>query len=411
MKQYSPKTTVWEYVSQLVEDKIQLLLPIWLFLAVLAPHQEMYKVFFHVIVIPSLIILFFKRKNITNYNDPLLFTALLFFLYAAAATFFTDYGNTQSQIRAIRWTIEASFCLLAFWIWMPNVITKQAWWSKFLLWITLLSALAAILKFLLSDNLEGRLSGLGGLHNPIQASSVLVILLAISHFMLVTNKQLNNKPHLILFSVTALSVVLAVLFSESRGPIGALFIYTIFIASIEIWARANIKFGLSVLSFFLAGCIIAVAINGTEQYVADLLSRGMSYRLDIWYGYLNFPPDSWWIGFGLDNDPQMLPATKAYWKPNDIIVTHPHSIFLGTLFETGIIGTLFLITMSVLVIKSIFTIPYCTSLKTRLFGLLLLVSLLGLTTGQGVIYSVKTYWIIIWFPVVYIWMWCKLNRY
>ncbi|MGM0648708.1 MAG: O-antigen ligase family protein [Bacteroidota bacterium] len=411
MKKYSTIKAGWRTAPHFVEQKMQLLLVIWLFLAILAPHQEMYKVFFHIIIIPALIISFFNRNFINNYKDPLLCTALLFFAYAAIATFFTDFGTTQTQIRAIRWTIEASFCLFAFWVWMPDVIKKHEWWSKYLLWITFLSASLAILNFWLLEDFQGRLTGFGGLQHPIQTGSVLIILLAITHFMLVIEKQLDSKPQLILFSATVLSVFVAVFLSESRGPIGAMLLYVAFITAINIWAKSNIKNIILFLSVFVVGCIIAISIHGTEQYIDNLLARGMSYRLGIWYGYFNFPPDTWWLGFGLDSDPHMLPAKNAYWEPNNVVITHPHSIFLGTLFETGIIGIFFLVTMCTMLIHNIIKAPCEVSVKIRLLGILFLISLLGLTSGQGVIYSVKTFWIIIWFPVIYIWMWCKLSAY
>lgn len=410
MKKIDATSKNWSSVPQIVEEKMPLLLAIWLFLAVLAPHQEMYKVYFHIIVVPAVIILFFNKNIRSAYKDPLLFTALTFFGYAALATFFTDFGTTQSQIRAIRWTVEASFCLLAFWVWMPNVIKRKEWWSKYLLLITFLAGLAAILNFWLFQNFEGRLTGFGGLHNPIQISSVLIILMAIIHFMLVTNKKTDNIQKQISFIATAIIVFAAVFFSESRGPIGAMLIYISFLAILNLLTGIDKKHSLFLLLIPLLGSLAFIFIEETRHYIDDLLSRGMSYRLDIWYGYFNFPPDTWWLGFGLDNEPKMLPAVNAYWEPNNIVITHPHSIFLGTLFETGIIGTLFLLFMCIMIITMILKTPHSSKIKIRLLGLLFLITLLGLTTGQGVIYSVKTYWIIIWFPIVYIWMWCKLNK-
>lgn len=410
MKKIDATSKNWSSVPQVVEEKMPLLLAIWLFLAVLAPHQEMYKVYFHIIVVPAIIVLFFNKNIRSAYKDPLLFTALTFFGYAALATFFTDFGTTQSQIRAIRWTVEASFCLLAFWVWMPNVIKRKEWWSKYLLLITFLAGLAAILNFWLFQNFEGRLTGFGGLHNPIQISSVLIILMAIIHFMLVTNKKTDNIQQQISFIATAIIVFAAVFFSESRGPIGAMLIYIAFLAILNLLTGIDKKHSLFLLLIPLLGSLAFIFIEETRHYIDDLLSRGMSYRLDIWYGYFNFPPDTWWLGFGLDNEPKMLPAVNAYWEPNNIVITHPHSIFLGTLFETGIIGTLFLLFMCIMIITMILKTPHSSKIKIRLLGLLFLITLLGLTTGQGVIYSVKTYWIIIWFPIVYIWMWCKLNK-
>src|SRR5690606_19472936 len=102
--------------SARVESKFPALMAVWLFLSVLGPHQELYKVFFHGIIAPSVLVLVFSKRFPVSSMDSLLKIALCFFAYAGVATFFVGLGPIDGHLRAFRWSVEASFCLLSLWI-------------------------------------------------------------------------------------------------------------------------------------------------------------------------------------------------------------------------------------------------------------------------------------------------------
>ncbi|MEX2475462.1 O-antigen ligase family protein [Marinobacter sp.] len=396
--------------SRRVERKMPLLLAIWLFLSVLGPHQELYKVFFHGVVIPAVLVLLFSRRLVSIRRDPLFWVSIAFFSYAAITTFIIGLGPINGHLRALRWAIEASFCLLALWAWMPDVARRAYWWARYLLFITLAASVAAIIKFVIFENMQGRLSGLGGLHNPIHTGGVLLTYLAIGHFVLLRGEKalITERDRWLLLFAT-LGVGLAVLFSESRGPIGALLIYGLFIGCLQLVTRPSFKFVIWTL-VGVAGVVGVVSgLHGADNYLGQLLDRGSSYRLEIWRGYIDYPPDSWWLGFGLGTEKWYVPAVEAYWKPNDVPVGHPHSVFIGTLVETGIIGSIFLSFMVGLLVLSIMVFAGTSLDKLRLFGILGLICILSFTTGQGVISSIKTFWLTLWFPVIFIWFWTRIS--
>lgn len=400
-----------EPFSRRVEQKMPLLLAIWLFLSVLGPHQELYKVFFHGIVIPAVLVLLFSGRLVSIRRDPLFWVSIAFFSYAAITTFIIGLGPIDGHLRALRWAIEAAFCLLALWAWMPDVVRRAYWWARYLLVITLAAAVAAIVKFVIFEDMQGRLSGLGGLHNPIHTGGVLLIYLAISHFVLLREKKAWITPKdrwLLLFAT--LGVGLTVLLSESRGPIGALLIYGLFIGCLQLATRPSLKLTIWALVGGAGVVAVVAGLYGADTYLDQLLARGSSYRIEIWRGYIDYPPDSWWLGFGLGTEAWYVPAVEAYWKPNNIPVGHPHSVFIGTLVETGIIGSMFFLCMVGLLVSSIVTSAGPTQDKLRMFGILGLIFILSFTTGQGVISSIKTLWLTLWFPVAFIWFWTRTCR-
>ncbi|MBD3640085.1 MAG: O-antigen ligase family protein [Marinobacter sp.] len=396
--------------AEKVKNRVPLLFAIWLFVTVLAPHQDLYKVFFHGILIPVLLILLFTRRTGINWRDPFLLVSLAFFAYASLSTFIVGSGPVDEHVRAFRWGVEITFGLLALYVWMPHVIRSPRWWALLFLWAALLGALSAVIIFVFYLDLKGRLWGLGALHNPIQAGSILLAYFAIGHFMLARVSSSFTRSEIILLGASITSVCMAVLLSESRAPIGAMALYLVYLGVLLLVKAPGIR-GFLVVGAVLASIAgVVVLLYGGDSYLQQLLGRGMSYRLDIWRGYLEYPPASWWVGFGAGTPPDVLPAAEAYWIPKGVPVTHAHNLFIGTLAETGIIGLCFLVMMIGLVIRSVVKCRASMEEKVGLLAILGLVFMLTLTGSHTVVSSIKAVWLFLWIPVVFVWFWSVGGR-
>lgn len=391
--------------AEKVKNKIPLLFAIWILVTVLAPHQDLYKVFFHGILIPSLLILLFTRRTGINWRDPFLLVSLAFFAYASLSTFIVGSGPLDEHVRAFRWGIEITFGLLALYVWMPHVLRSPRWWAHLFLWSAFVGALAAVIMFVFYLDLKGRLWGLGALHNSIQAGSILLVYFAIGQFILSRASSSFTGREKVLLGASLASVCLAVLLSESRGPIGAMAVYLVYLGMLVLVKAPDLRGVLVIAAVASAIAGAVVWLYGGDSYLEQLLGRGMSYRLDIWSGYLEYPPTSWWVGFGAGTPPDVLPAAEAYWIPNGVPVTHAHNLFIGTLAETGIIGLCFLVAMAGLVVRGIVKHKAATKEKIGLFALLALVFMLTLTGSHTVISSIKAVWLFLWVPVVFVWFW------
>lgn len=391
--------------SENLKSKMPVFLVIWLFLTILSPHQDLYKVFFHGVIIPCLLVLLFSGNTGINWKSPFLLVSLAFFAYASVSTFIVGSGPLSSHIRALRWGVEVSFCLLALYVWVPKIVNSPRWWGAIFLWLALLGAVAAIVNFIFFSDLQGRLSGLGALHNPIQAGSILLVYFSIGQFMLVTSVSGHSKKERWLYFISFISVFVATLLSESRGPIGAMLLYFAFLGVLKlIWRPRVVEIvAVSVLAGVAVGTVLL--LYGGDNYLEQLLDRGMSYRLDIWVGYLEYPPQSWLFGFGAGTPPSELPAAQAYWVPNGHPITHAHNLFIGTLAETGVIGVFLLAFMIILVVASVLKRGESLEEKIRLLGILGLVFMLTLTGSHTVISSIKAVWLFLWLPVIFVLFW------
>ena len=400
------RSEVHEGFAHKVQRATPWLFAVWLFLTVMAPHQDTYKVFFHAVAIPSLLVLLFARLSGINWRDPLLVVALVLFFWAGGTTFVVGSGSIDEHVRAARWALEITFGVLVFYVWLPKVVESPQWWGRLFLSLSILGGLGAFVNFALVEELRGRLSGFGALHNPIQAASVLLVYFAIGQFLLRhKHSSAEVRGDKVLIFSSAVIVSIAVLLSESRAPIGALILYFGFLGTLRFIERPRLRDVVPVLLILAVPLAAIYSLYGDGEYVHQLLDRGMNYRLEIWAGYLNYPPESWWLGFGAGTPPAALPAAEAYWIPNDVLLTHAHNLFVGTLAETGLIGLGLLAAMICVLVWTVLRMNAGADEKLRLFGILGLVLVLSMTSTHTVVSSIKTVWLSVWVPVLFVYFW------
>ncbi len=381
---------------------------IWLLFSVLAPHPELYKIFFHGVVSPAVLILLFSGRARIRWRDPLLLTALILAAYSAITTFIVGQGPIGGHIRAFRWSIESFFCLTAFYLWLPSVLARPGRWGRHFLLLALIGATGGFLLFA-TGLVQERLNGLGALHNPIQASSVLLIYLALGYFLVFVRPQASpDKSAVRLMVAATAAVALFVLMSQSRAPIGVLLIYLVYLAC-EMLTGKNRGIGCLVLLGgigLFAGVIEWV--YGMGHYKALLLERGLSLRLLIWKGYLMCLPDFLLLGFGAGTDPAYLEAARKFWIPaGGEIYGHAHNLWLGTLARNGLIGLGLLLGIAGLLFKNAITNPSARRERAGLIVILGLVFMLTLTGSHTLIISIKAVWLFGWLPLLFVWLYSK----
>ena len=397
--------------SQRVERSMPVLLMIWLLLGVLAPHQDTYKAFFYLLMVPAGLILLCSGRAQINWKDPLLLIALVFFAYAGITTFIVGLGPVESHLRALRWSVEITFGLIALFLWMPVVVYKPERWGYFFLLVALIGSVAAILMFVFYFQLKGRLTGLG-VENPIQISSILLIYFAIGQYLLNRYSGHLSWRGKALLLAALFAVSLAVLLSKSRAPIVAMLVYFLFLGIMILLNRPTRGAVYTVIALVAGVVLILFLIQhfyGIEKYTEGLIRKGFSHRIEIWTAYIFYPPESILLGAGAGTPPEFHPAAEGYWQSINEYPRHPHNLILGTFVDTGIIGLVFLSALAFLVFRAIIKHPSTIGEGIGLFGIVGLIFMLTLTGSQTVISSIKAIWLFFWVPVVFIWFWCRYN--
>lgn len=401
-KQKVTGKTGWPGFAAKVERRMPMLFMIWLILSVLGPHRDLYKIFFHGIVTPAILILLISGRAHIKWRDPLLLLAMILAAYSSITTFIVGQGPIGGHIRAFRWGVETFFCLQAYSLWLPSVLNRPSWWGRYFMLLALLGAAGGFLLFA-TGMVSGRLSGLGALHNPIQASSILLIYLAIGHFLVFIHQPSSDKSAICLLIFSSIAVTLFVLMSQSRAPIFAMAVFLFYLGCWSLINNSLLKSGLVLLGG--AGLVIGVLawVYSLDHYHDLMLIRGSSYRFEVWKGYLLSLRDSWIFGFGAGTDPAQLDVAKEYWVKTRTPILHAHNIWLGTLVKNGIIGLGLLLAIAGLPLKSVFTGPTTRRERIGLMMILLLVFLLTLTGEHTLISSVKAIWLFGWLPLLFVW--------
>jgi hypothetical protein len=122
-----------------------------------------------------------------------------------------------------------------------------------------------------------------------------------------------------------------------------------------------------------------------------LFNRGFSFRPEIWTEFISRTmTENIWIGVGMSTDSSLqLP---------ELLIKHPHSVFVSTFYYGGAIG---LGTYLAMIVKSMFALNQNKESNLRLLGAMLLA--FGLTAtaldGDAVVTKVDYLWLLIWIPI------------
>ncbi|WP_217632663.1 O-antigen ligase [Marinobacter sp. AC-23] len=376
-------------------------------LAVLAP-DSVYKHFFHATILPLSLYLLISRKQKVDWKDPFLGLFLVYCVYMSIITWVVANTSTADNAQASRWGLEAGAGMLAFFLWIQEVIKKPREWGAFFLSAALVGALAGLVGAPVEQLFTGRLEGIGAAEHSIQGASILIVFLAVGMFLLFGQRDSRmNRKSIALGLIAFFLVSVFVVSTKSRAPIVALAIYVLFFISL-ITFKTRSKLALGGTLAVVAGLIGLVhGFIGIPDFIEQLMSRGTSYRLDIWAAYLKHPPESILLGNGAGLGFEFTAPHQAYLAPRGLDIVHPHSIWLGAYAETGLIGVAMQFGLLILVAWAAFRCPCAMSQKLHLLMIVGLFVMLTFSDEYTLLISVHPIWIFGWIPLVLVWAWAR----
>ena len=133
--------------------------------------------------------------------------------------------------------------------------------------------------------------------------------------------------------------------------------------------------------------VVAYVFLGPEM----LFRRALSFRPEIWSEFISrtFAVNPW-IGVGM--------TTDSTFQLPELLIKHPHSVFIATLFYGGVVGLLLYLAV---ILKAAFSLAGGRQPETRLLGFMLLA--FGLTAtaldGNELVTKVNYLWLLVWLPV------------
>jgi len=388
------------------EGWLPLLFGIWLLLAVLTP-GEVYRAFFHALIYPLTIYLLVRKDKSAVWKDSFIRLFLLFCGYMAATTWLVSNGPADDDAQALRWGLEAALGMVAYFLWMRSVVNREREWGRWFLCLALVGSFAGLLSSF-PEVLQGaRIQGLGAMDHPIQGGSIATIFLATGLFLTFHERNTLSREGVILAIVSVVSVCTFVTMSQSRGPLISLAIYLLFFVVFASYQhRRPTTFYVLLL---VAGGILGLIhwLFGLGELFDQLVSRGTSYRFDIWDAYLTYLPESLLLGNGAGLDFGLTDAARLYLEPIGIDVAHPHSIWIGAFVDTGLIGVFMQAGLVILPAMAVIRSRLKMTNKLHLLAILGLFLLLTFSDEYTLLISLHPIWFFGWVPLVFVWVWSR----
>jgi len=221
-----------------------------------------------------------------------------------------------------------------------------------------------------------RFSGYGALYNPLLSAHVYGFFAAFWLASWFSAREHSTTP---LICLAFLSVV--IIATGSRTPLLALSITALWLCMLNANRRS--------LMVIVIGLILGTGL--LYLYPEAIMSRGLSYRPDIWIEALKLANEQLLFGYGYDH--QLLLELRG----SNLIFNDPHNIELAVLLAGGLVGLVLWIVL--------YTIALVYSWRNRCNPAAVIASALlvfglaaGLTEGRDFLSRPKEHWFLIWIP-------------
>ena len=309
----------------------------------------------------------------------------LFLVYMALSTAW----STSDEI--VMKSLAEALLVFTFCLSIPMSVQRFHWFLNTLVVLVILAAFvncgySIYLHFALPDYQplpEPRLYSLGRLSNPVVGSLSYGFATVLAVYMMMTEERRVAKTG---YALAVLLFLWAIVLTGSRGAYLALAAGVCLGVFLRYPGKLKIQM-LGVVMTLAALSLIAYLFLGPEL----LFKRALSFRPEIWTEFVSRTmAGNIWIGAGM--------ATDSTFQMPELLIKHPHSIFVATFYYGGVLG---LLTYLAMIAKSMFSLHQHKESSLRLLGAMLLA--FGLTAtaldGDEIVTKVNYLWLLIWLPV------------
>ena len=374
------------YSKQRVFDFICLwLLPVGLLLLLsdlyFLPGRSLHhKLYYGLFSIPTLSAIILRPRELKEIlRDPIVLGFMLFAAWAMASLMWTN--GEEDFLGSLK---PALHLLMLFW--GCTLLTRYR--SESLQPVFFAAAIIALVAtvynlymFISHFAPQDRMVGAGAFDNPLLSSH------AFGFFCIywLTLGMTCKRPQILFIAIPAFTIMFAALLATgSRTPLVAVVMAMVWLSFI-CWNRRS----LALMSMLIAGGVVVIAL-----FSEMIMSRGSSFRFELWQLVLEQIKLMPWIGHGYESTLSLDPGAG-------LLLSEPHNFALGVLYYTGILGFTPWLFMQVWGLYS--------SWRHRVQPLFILASAwlvygigAGLTEGGGILPRPKEHWYLLWIPLALI---------
>jgi O-antigen ligase len=339
-------------------------------------------VFYALVLVPYLMM--FKSKSFTILCRSKIFIMVLLFMGYSMATLLWGASGTYSDYIHIFIKSLSVLVFYALTIELSLVDERFRGRAFFVLcWISLVGAILAM--YLIHYNFiypPIRLMDIGAFRNPIQAGSVYGIILIIIYYYFISK---GWRWYTILYILLFIALLTVLLLIQSRGPLLALII-AFLVGSL---VARDFKM-LIILTLIAAG--VWVLISNGERFFYDLIiTRGTSYRLEIFQCVLKIIMEKMVFGHGI-----LMKFTCT--MSDGTSISRTHNLFIASWLYGGLVG---LVLLAAPCIKALwYSGLYLVRNKDCIYLTLLIYSFICVSTGNhNAISNPHPLYIFFWMPL------------
>ncbi|XKY15759.1 O-antigen ligase family protein [Stutzerimonas stutzeri] len=346
----------------------------------LLPDRSIYhKVYYGLVCLPALIMALARPSMLRPLvRDPIFIAFAAFIVWVWLSIVWTDASESWTSLA--KWPLYVILLFVAFTLLQRHNLSRFFTAVHVAAVIFCLCTLYALVEGAPLLSTGFRLIGTGALSNPLLSSHLFGFFTV---FWLVSTAMRSSRASSFLFNGAATAVMLvAVLASGSRTPLLALTFTSLWLCLL----RPN-RQTLTLIAMAILGS--AILFTYTPEL---LLSRGLSYRPEIWQQALGLIQQHPWVGHGY-NTPIAIPIEGI-----GMTFSEPHNFALSVLHNVGIVGFLPWVLMQALALW----IGWCNRHDWRfvlasawmMYGIFA-----ALTEGGSILSRPKEHWFLLWIPL------------
>jgi O-antigen ligase len=355
---------------------------ICLALILVVPNTQVYRWFFYVAVLPCFA-LSIERALLSDVMRSWVWRfaiALLFYLWLTIL--WGEDPNLRDALNYVRRTLMIMFfvTIVAF------LVAERPNFTRLLFrWLVGVAALTAVVQIARQTTPVG-LSRIGSLTVPTPnvAGDVYGTLIAGGFFFALAGARTWSAR--VLFALALIIMMMFVVLTQSRGPIGAivgtLLVLALFTRRREILLAA----GLGIAS------VATLMVSGLLE-LGVLVERGLSYRPEVWEIFFKLWREHPWFGIGVN-------VVRTFSIPNfpGFVLDNSHSFYLGHLVLGGIPALILLLLMLGAGVRTAVT-AYRHEGELGPLAMLLFVTIAGTVEFGVFLDNVDWQWLFFWLPI------------
>ncbi|UZE95757.1 O-antigen ligase family protein [Alkalimarinus alittae] len=365
---------------------------IFLVLSINQNYDDLSRAFYFIGVLPAILLLLLNEGNRRVVKQDITFWLIVLLLTSLYLTVYWGREELSGDVirRYSRWFFITLVFATAMYFYGFHKLNELKVHYYILQLSAAIAAVSAIAIYFAEARYPQRLVGMGLLDHPILGSGVLIMVWVMS----LLGANLDNKKDIISTVLSLTAVSFFVFLSQSRGPIIATIILWLGIIWLIKTMKARVLVGF--FSTFVAlGLYLFLDLGSVIQ---SMIERGSSYRFDIWSATLSNMNEYFWFGIGVATDfshTQTGMAVAA--SVGNIVIDHPHNLFLSMWVYGGIIP--------VLLLSLVFCYIFFRALQLRgkkrdsVLIIFFTVLALSITDTYKLISSPQEIWLIFWLPI------------